>query len=195
MKKLAVLFLVVLVGLAFTNMQVFAQDAEKTPCSPKKFSLSVGAGMRSVADDLYKDVYDGSGITYSIDFGVRLGQALEAFLHTDYFTRDGELTFSAEETTLTIIPIELGARYLIKADKNCKLYPYIGAGAGYYMYKEENFIGTVDDKKFGFFVEGGVRYYLMSSFFIDAKVKNVFLKVEDVKLGGFAFMGAVGLSF
>ncbi len=195
MKKLAVLFLVVFVGLAVTNMWAFAQDTGSEPCTPKKFSLSVGAGMRNVSDDDYKDVYSGSGMSYNVDLGVRLGKALEVFLHTDYFSKDGELTYSLEETTLTIIPIELGARYLIKADKKCKLYPYIGGGVGYYMYKEENFIGTVDDKKFGFFAEGGVRYYLMSSFFIDVKVKNVFLKVDDIQLGGIAFMGAVGLSF
>jgi len=195
MKKLAVLCLVVFIGLAFTNMQAFAQDAESGPCTPGKFSLSVGAGMRNVSDDLYKDVYGGSGISYNVDFGVKLGKTLEAFLHTDYFTRDGELTLTLEKTTLKIIPIELGARFLFKADKNCKFYPYIGAAAGYYMYKEENPIGTVDEKKFGFSVEGGVRYYLVSSFFIDVKGKNVFLNVDGVKLGGFAFMGAVGLSF
>lgn len=195
MKKLAVLSLVVFIALAFTNMRVFAQDAESGPCTPKKFSLSVGAGMRNVSDQLYKDVYDGSGISYNVDFGVRLGKSLEAFLHTDYFTKDGELTYSLEKTTLKIIPIELGVRFLFKADKKCKFYPYIGAAAGYYMYKEENFIGTVDEKKFGFSAEGGVRYYLMSSFFIDVKGKNVFLNVDGVKLGGFAFMGAIGLSF
>ena len=195
MKKLAVLFLVLFVGLAFTNMRAFAQDADKEPCSPKKFSLSVGAGMRSLSGNLYKDVYDGSGMSYNVDFGVRLGTALEAFIHTDYFSKDGELTFTGEETTLTIIPAELGVRYLFKADKKCKIYPYVGAGVGYYMYKEENFIGTVDEKKLGFFAEGGLRYYLMSSFFVDLKVKNVSLKVEDIQLGGFAFMGAIGLSF
>ena len=195
MKKLAVLCLVVFTGLAFTNMQVFAQDAESGPCTPGKFSLSVGAGMRNVSDDLYKEVYDGSGVSYNVDFGVRLGKTLEAFLHTDYFTKDGELTYTLEATTLKIIPIEVGARFLFKADRKCKLYPYIGAAAGYYMYKEENPIGAVDEKKFGFSVEGGVRYYLMRSFFIDAKIKNVFLKVESVKLGGFAYMGAIGLSF
>ena len=98
------------------------------------------------------------------------------------------MTYTKEETKLKIIPVELGARYLIKVGNGCSLFPYIGAGAGYYMYKEENVIGTVDEKKIGFFAEGGLRFYLMSSFFIDAKVKNVFLKVDDLQLGGFAFM-------
>lgn len=195
MKRLTVLLLVLFVGVAFSNMQAMAQETASEPSAVKKFSLSVGAGMRNFSEQLYKDVYGSSGITYNVDLGFKFGKSLEAFLHTDYFSKTGELTYTKEETTLKIIPVELGARFLIKVGNGGSLFPYIGAGAGYYMYKEENFIGTVDEKKFGFFAEGGLRFYLMGSFFIDAKVKNVFLKVEDLQLGGFAFMGAIGISF
>jgi opacity protein-like surface antigen len=195
MKKLTVWLLVLFVGVAFSNMKAMAQETSSEPCAVKKFSLSVGAGMRSFSEQLYKDVYGSSGVTYNVDLGFKVGKSLEAFLHTDYFSKTGKLTYTKEETKLKIIPVELGARFLIKVGNGCSLFPYIGAGAGYYMYKEENFIGTVDDKKFGFFAEGGLRFYLMSSFFIDAKVKNVFLKVDSLQLGGFAFMGAIGISF
>ena len=195
MKKLTVWLLVLFVGVAFSNMKAMAQETNSESCAVKKFSLSVGAGMRSFSEQLYKDIYDSSGVTYNVDLGFKFGKSLEAFLHTDYFSKTGELTYTKEETKLKIIPVELGARYLIKVGNGCSLFPYIGAGAGYYMYKEENVIGTVDEKKIGFFAEGGLRFYLMSSFFIDAKVKNVFLKVDDLQLGGFAFMGAIGISF
>ncbi|MCP5105813.1 MAG: porin family protein [bacterium] len=201
MKKFAVLIIALLVGLTFTNIPLAAQDGENDPCQLNKFSLSVGAGMRGFSEERFKDVYGSSGMAINVDFGVRVTNSLEAFLHTDYFSVDGELTYTKEETTLKIIPVELGIRYLLKVNKDCKpkLFPYIGAGAGYYMYKEENFIGTIDEKKFGFFVEGGFRYY-MGSLFFDAKIKNIFLNVENdlgesIQLGGLAFMGAVGISF
>jgi outer membrane protein W len=96
----------------------------------------------------------------------------------------------------------LGARYLIELNKQCKpkLFPYLGAGAGYYMVKEENPISTFDKKSFGFFIEGGLRFYLVGSFFIDAKIKDVFLKVKNdqgrnINTGGFTYMGAIGISF
>jgi hypothetical protein len=202
MKKLIVILAILMVGLTFTDVHLWAQEAESDPCEVGTFSLSVGAGMRNFKDNRYKSVYDTGGISYNIDLGVKIWKSLEVFLHTDYFSKDGELTFTGEDTTLKITPIELGARFLIKVNKDCrlKLFPYIGAGAGYYMIKEENYIGTFDEKEIGFFAEGGLRYYLMGSFFIDVKLKNVFLKVEDdqgnkMDTGGFTYMGGIGISF
>jgi hypothetical protein len=202
MRKLMVLFVALFVGLALTNIQMPAQDTGDDLCLTERFSVSVGAGMRNISDDLYKDVYDSGGISFNVDFGVRIWKSLEVFLHTDYFSIDGELTYTLEKTTLKIIPIELGARYLFSVNKKCKpkLFIYLGGGGGYYMYKEENVIGTVDEKEFGFFAEGGFRFYFMKAFFLDAKIKNVFLQVEcsegdKIKLGGLSYMGGIGISF
>ncbi len=202
MKKLIVILAILVIGLTFTNSHLLAQEAESDPCEVGAFSLSVGAGMRNFSDDRYKSVYDSGGISFNVDLGYKVWKSLEVFLHTDYFSKDGELTFTGEDTTLKITPIELGVRVLIKLNKDCrpKLFPYIGAGGGYYMIKEENFIGTFDKKEIGFFLEGGLRYYVMGSFFVDVKLKNVFLKVEDdqgnkVDTGGFAYMGGIGISF
>jgi opacity protein-like surface antigen len=202
MKKSVMMLAVLTIGLIFTSNYGWPQDSQDDPCRIGKYSLSVGAGMRNFSESLYKTVYKDSGMSYNLDLGVIVSKSLEAFLHTDYFKKDGELTYTKEKTTLKIIPIELGARYLIAATKQCrpKLFPYLGAGAGYYMVKEENAIGTFDKKSFGFFVEGGLRFYVAGSFFIDAKIKDVFLKVKNdqdknINLGGIAYMGAIGISF
>jgi opacity protein-like surface antigen len=201
MKKLIVVTIMVtlmMVGLPALN----AQDAGKQSCEIGKLSLGIGGGMRNLSEQLYADVYDSPAITYNIDLGYKVWNNLEVFFHTDYFKKDGLTTLTKEDTTLTIIPLELGARYLIGIAKpgNCKmrLFPYIGAGAGYYMVKEENGMGTFDEKPIGFFIEGGFRFYPTGSFFIDAKLKNIFLESEsdnDVSLGGFAYMGGIGISF
>jgi len=202
MKKSVIMLATLAVGLIFTNTFGWAQYASDDPCRVGKYSFSVGVGMRNFSENLYKTVYGDSGMSYNLDLGVKVGKSLEAFLHTDYFKKDGELTFTKEKTTLKIIPIELGARYLIGISKQCKpkLFPYLGAGAGYYMVKEENPIGSFDKKSFGFFVEGGLRFYPAGSFFIDAKIKDVFLKIKNdlgrnINTGGFTYMGAIGISF
>ncbi|MCX6583170.1 MAG: outer membrane beta-barrel protein [Candidatus Aminicenantes bacterium] len=202
MKKSVIMMATLAVGLIFTNTFGWAQTASDDPCLVGKYSFSVGAGMRNFSENLFKTVYDNSGMSYNLDLGVKVAKSLEAFLHTDYFKKDGELTYTKEKSTLTIIPIELGARYLIGISKQCelKLFPYLGAGAGYYMVKEENPIGNFDKKGFGFFVEVGLRYYPAGSFFIDAKIKDVFLKIKNdqgrnINTGGFAYMGAIGISF
>ncbi|MCP4158416.1 MAG: outer membrane beta-barrel protein [bacterium] len=195
MKKVIVLLVVLLVSFTLVSAE---ED-----CARGKFSLTVGAGMRNFSETLYEDVYDKGGVSFNIDFGVKIMKSLEVFLHSDLFSVDGELTYTQETTTLKITPMELGARFLFggKSDScKAKFFPYIGAGAGYYMYKEESVIGTIDEKKLGFFFEGGLRFYALGKVFIDAKVKNVMLTVEsesgaDIKLGGFSYMGGIGITF
>lgn len=202
MKKLMIMLMVLGFGFIFTNTFGWAQETQDDPCRVGKYSFSVGAGMRNFSDTLFKSIYDKGGTSYNVDLGIKIKNSLEVFVHTDYFTKDGLLTYTEENTTLKIIPIELGLRYIISINKQCQpmLFPYVGAGAGYYMCKEENPIGTFDKKGLGFLLEGGLRYYPVGFFFIDAKIKNVFLKIKNdlgmnVNVGGFSYMGAIGISF
>lgn len=193
MKKL-ILVAILLTGFFFVNA------AETKQCLDHSVSITFGAGMRSISDDLYDDVYDKTPTTISVDLAFRIWNQLEVFAHTDMFSVDGKTTFTQEDTSLKVTPIEIGARYLISVNKDCKfkLFPYVGLGGGYYMIKEDTppTMDNVDEKRIGFFVEGGLRFYVAGSIFIDAKVKNVFLTSEDdMKLGGFAYMGGIGFSF
>ena len=163
-----------------------------------KISLSVGAGIRNFSSSLYKDVYGDSPTTYNADLGFRLSNIFEAFVHTDYLKVDGQTTYTHDTTTLKILPAEVGLRLLLPVTKGCKfvILPYLGGGAGYYMIKEESAIGTVDEKRTGFFFEGGLRIYIMKPVFIDLKAKDVMLKSKsDVNLGGFTYQGGIGISF
>ena len=152
--------------------------------------------MRKVSDNLYKDVYSSNGSAFSIDLAYKVANSLQVFLHSDYFTVDGELTLTKEPTTLTILPIEVGLRLL--AGKN-KFRPYIGLGAGYYKYTEENIIGTMEENKVGFFGEAGLNFYFVKALFLDLKVKYIMLKVDgadgEITLGGLGLFGGIGISF
>jgi opacity protein-like surface antigen len=194
MKKTAVIL--ILLG------SVFFVNAAEEPCGPGPFSITLGAGVRNFSADEFKDVYEGTPMVYSVDVAMRIMKSLEVFLHTDYLSIDGKTTFTQEGTTLKITPIELGARFLIGFKKPCKqkIFPYLGAGVGYYMIKEEFEAGSplepVDEKRVGFFAEGGMRFYLIKSVFIDAKLKYIGLRSENsTQMGGAAYMGGLGFSF
>jgi outer membrane protein W len=189
MKKLSLL-----VGL----LLVFQLLVTAGPVDTKKVSITLGAGVRNFSESKFGDVYSGTALTYSVDVAFKVFGSMEAFLHTDYLSVDGELTYTKEPTTLKIFPLEVGLRYLVpmKKSKNQKIYPYLGAGAGYYMIKEENVIDNLDEKRIGFFFEGGLRFYFTSSMFLDVKLKNIILKSEsDVTMGGFSYMGGIGFTF
>ncbi len=199
MKRIMTAFIILIVGLGLSQPYAWGQEQE----TPGRFSISAGAGMRTISDDDYKDVYDGSIISLYLEAEAGIMKSLKGFLRFNTFSTTGETTFTLEETTLKMTAVEAGPRYLFKAGK--KLFPYIGAGAGYYMTKEDNPIGEAKENKLGFFGEGGVRFYAMKSLFIDAKFKYVFLDLThtnettgietEAKLGGFAISGGIGYTF
>lgn len=169
------------------------------------YSLTLGAGLRNIngvedeqGKNIFEEVYGTNNLTYSFDFGYKFAKYFQAFLHSEFFTAKGELTFTKEETTLTIIPVELGCRAMYGLYRGM-FYPYIGAGAGFYIYTEENVIGDVKDQQFGFFGELGLNYYFIKSAFLDLKIKYIILKVgedpEKIDLGGLALTAGIGYSF
>lgn len=186
MRKLFLIFLMITLVTTFQMSGMIDHS---------KFSITIGGGIKNISEEIFETVYGTNNIAYSIDFAFKLGKSLEMFVHTDYFKAEGELEFDPKATTLTIIPVEAGVRMLLGKGK---LRPYVGVGAGYYMLKEENFIGTVDDNSIGFFGEGGLKFYF-GKLFLDLKIKYIQLKydVADTKidLGGLSYFGGIGFGF
>ena len=186
MRKLSLIFIIITMIATFQISGMINQS---------KFSITVGGGIRNISEEIFETVYGTNNIAYSIDFAYKLGKSLEMFVHSDYLKAEGELKFDPKATTLTIMPAEAGLRILL--GKN-KFKPYVGLGAGYYMLKEENFIGTVDESSIGFFGEGGFRFYF-GKLFIDMKLKYIQLNYDvtgtKVDLGGLSYFGGIGISF
>jgi hypothetical protein len=187
MKKVTCLLILLLgIGLA---------QAISAPVDYNKFSVTLGAGVRNFSGDT-DDVYNLVNLTFCLDVGFRFSKSLEVFLHADYLSAKGNLTITDEETTITLIPIEAGARYLMGKSS---FRPYLGAGAGFYLINEENPIGTIDESGIGFFIEAGLKYLLGKGIFVDAKLKYVILSIKpedtSVNLGGPAVLLGFGFSF
>jgi len=158
--------------------------------------------MKNISESIFETVYGKNNIAFSMDLAYRTRGVLEIFLHTDYFSADGKLQFDPKNTNLKIIPLEFGFRAVFGKSnilKRSKINPYIGVGAGYYMLKEDNFIGSVNEKKFGFFGEGGLRFNFGKKIFLDLKIKFIQLKflvdTESRNLGGLAYFGGIGYRF
>jgi outer membrane protein W len=169
------------------------------------FSVVLGGGIRNVkgittADgkNLFEEVYGKNNLAYSLDLGYNVAKYVQVFLHGEYFSSKGELTYTKEETTLTIIPAELGCRFMYSFARDM-FCPYIGLGGGFYSIKEENIISPYSETKAGFFGEAGFAFYFVKYCFLDLKAKYVFLKIDGadgkVDLGGLALMGGIGFSF
>jgi opacity protein-like surface antigen len=118
------------------------------------------------------------------------------FIHAGYITASGNLSYTQEPTTLNVIPLEAGIRYLVLAGN---VTPYFGGGAGFYHVQEDNRIGNVSKSAVGFFGEAGLRFNLATAFFFDLRAKYTALSLrianESKNLGGFIALAGVGFSF
>jgi len=81
------LILILLLIILFATVQMSGM------INQSKFSITVGAGVKNISEEIFKTVYGTGNIAYSIDLAYKLGKTLELFVHTDYFKADGELLF------------------------------------------------------------------------------------------------------
>ncbi|TFG75690.1 MAG: hypothetical protein E4H23_10455 [Chrysiogenales bacterium] len=191
MKKL-ILFL-----LVFLQLPVLpAIESDVQTAAAPSFSLTALAGLRDFSNGEFRKIYNGSQPAFSLDLGYRLGNKFDIFFSGQHLSANGELTFSKETTSFRLISLEAGARLVLSMGR---FVPFAGAGAGYYLIREENVIATIDEKKAGFFALGGLRFRFSEQLFAAVQVKFVSLKLDPfnktVDLGGWFVGGGIGVMF
>ncbi|MFH2108165.1 MAG: outer membrane beta-barrel protein [Chrysiogenia bacterium] len=191
MKK-TILFLLVLLQLLVLS----AVENNKQAAAAPSFSLTALAGLRNFSSGEFRKIYHGSQPAFALDLGYRLGSKFDIFLSGQHLSANGELTFSKEATSFRLISLEAGGRLVLSMGR---FVPFAGAGAGYYLIREENVIAAIDEKKAGFFALGGLRFRFSKQLFAAAQVKFVSLKLDPfdktVDLGGWFFGGGLGVMF
>ena len=194
---LIILSLLLIINLGYSNSNKVKKP--KKNYLQYKISLEVGGGIKKLSNDYFDEVYgENTNIYYNFGVSYKFSKSMGIFLRYELFKAKGKLTFTEDETELNINPLEFGLRFIAS---NALFMPYIELGGGYYMYKEENLIGKIDDKDFGFFGALGFRINVHKNVYIFAKGKYVFLKVnpnnedEDIDLGGLGFGGGIGFKF
>ena len=162
----------------------------------ERFSLEVKGGYFLPTEKVFRDVYDGGGLSYGGEFDFRVSGGLSVWLGADYFKKDGKLTFTQEATTLTLKPISGGVRYSLGVGM---MRPYVALGVTYVKYREESVIGSIDEGDVGFLGQVGVRLGFASRFFLDVQGRYSTCKAKpgDVTadLGGLLASLGLGVSF
>ncbi len=166
-----------------------------TASSDTVSALLVRGGLFMAGKQEFKDVYDNPTVLGGeLRFG---GENLGAWLEGGYLSKTGELTLTKEKTKVRIFSVEGGLIYRFMTGKVC---PYAGAGAGYYMYKEESdALGEAKQNKVGFCGVLGVGFQLLHPLLIDLKVKYNSCKMKpadnDINIGGITLSAGVGIRF
>jgi len=159
-------------------------------------TVTLKGGYFAPTGDIFREVYSG-GPAFGADVTVPIGGVFRAWAGADVFGKTGLLTVSEEETKVRIVPLYLGLR--CEFGKGA-LRPYLGAAAAYFLFHEENPLGSVSDGGVGFLTQAGVMVRLGGPVWIDVHggYRGCTLKSDDpdpieAKLDGLS--AGLGLAF
>jgi hypothetical protein len=148
------------------------------------------------SDGVFRNVY-GSGLVFGGEFAVPIAGGLHLWAGAEYFGKSGLLTLSEEATKVRIIPVYLGLRYHFGKSA---VRPYLGAAVAYFLFKEENPLGSVSKSGLGVLGQAGLLVKIAGPVSIDlyANYRACTLRTDgpdpvEAKIGGFS--GGLGLVF
>jgi hypothetical protein len=159
-------------------------------------SLTFKGGQFGPRDSIFRGVYKGGTV-----FGGELAKPLLGVLHlwagAEYFSKSGLLPVSEEVTKVRIIPVYLGLRCHFGKSA---IRPYIGVAAAYFLFKEENPLGSVSESGFGYLGQAGLLVKVAGPFSLDlygnyraCKLRTGDPDPLEANIGGFS--GGAGLVF
>jgi outer membrane protein W len=153
----------------------------------------------AAADSIHKELYGNGGLMLGGFLSYELIKRLEIRGEAHYYQAKGNMSFTQEEITFTIIPIALGLRVWIVETQ--KLRPYLGTGFNFFSYKEElpDRFEDISESTTGIHFEAGTYLNLAKMFYLDFNVRYSFgtaeSSYEDIKLGGLRAGIGIGIRF
>jgi opacity protein-like surface antigen len=142
----------------------------------------------------FREIY-GSGPALGSELRLSRGH-LAAWLEIAHFGRSGKLSETEEATRVKILSLEGGALWRIKPGKTA---PYVGAGAGYFQYRETNVIGDARQGKAGFCGLAGLTMMLGQRLILDCRLKYTYCPMQPadfkIDIGGLTAGIGLGMRF
>jgi opacity protein-like surface antigen len=158
-------------------------------------SIQARGSYFSPSDEVFRGIY-GYGTSWGGEISFAVTKRLAAWAGGDYIIRTGKLPFTEDETKIRIVPLSAGAKYFLAFGR---LRPYVGAGLGYFQYRETNSIGTVEKGNIGFLGRAGVVVNLGATFFMDLQGGWSTCRVQPLdvaaNIGGFSLGLGLGFEF
>jgi hypothetical protein len=181
---------------ALLTLSVFPLSAQDRPI--RQGSIEIILGSYDMNEPRFDAVYPKGGLLAGLGASAAIVSNLNIYLEAKYWQREGALTFSKEKTTLRLVPLSLGARYIVPLGV---VNPYVGAGGDVYFYYEDNPIGTTTNSAVGCHVMGGtcIRFAKSVPLMINLKVKYTWAKTTQsdlqIQLGGLEYAAGIGFAF
>ncbi|MBD3414127.1 MAG: hypothetical protein GF421_06835 [Candidatus Aminicenantes bacterium] len=181
------------------------QDVYQKPVSQKRehstlFGFTLG--NTRPASERFKEVYGNIGVMTGIEishfFPLIQNSSLGISLEIRGMAKAGQSTISRQNTLLSMNPITVTGRYILKKGV---LRPFLGTGLDIFLYKEQSSLGDHSGAAGGFHLEGGVYCHppLFDMISIKAGVRWTRAVAQEdsikVNLGGLEFGLGILLCF
>lgn len=155
-------------------------------------------GRYNISEPRFKNIYPVGGTMPGLVLTSTLIWNVDLYLEVKEMNKVGKLTFSGDKTTLILVPLSLGLRYVQPLGF---VQPYLGAGFDIYLFYETNPIGTVFSYVHGTHVLGGtyIQFHKSVPVLLNFRLKytsaNVTINEIEVKLGGLEYGAGLVLAF
>lgn len=157
--------------------------------------ILLSSGYFQPSETAFRDIY-GGGLTYGGQLNLKLASNWRLWVSLDYFSRSGQLTFTKEETELTIMPLGLGATYFQSLPP---AEVYLALGMHYFKYTESNPIGVAEKGGSGMSIEPGVAIKLFRGVLLRVYLKYSYCRLQPadyrINIGGLQPGLALGYRF
>jgi len=166
--------------------------------SKKQGMFEFSYGKYKIADERFDEVYKKGGSIEGIILSSSLAFGFDFYAEIKAFYKTGTLTFTQERTTLLLIPLSLGVRYVLPGNY---VLPYAGGGADFYFYYENNPIATTMNIAKGYHLLAGIYFQFgqNSPLRLSGRVKYTRVKTTEdgiaIELGGFEYGAGIAISF
>lgn len=147
---------------------------------------------------LFTEIYGKAGSVIGLALSSTLVWNFDFYLEIKQINRTGKLTYTGEKTTVLLIPISLGVRYVQPLGF---VQPYVGGGLDFYLFYEDNPIGSVFNYVRGSHFLGGTYIQFSKSVpvMLDFRVKytsaTATVNERQVQLGGFEYGAGFVIAF
>ena len=160
---------------------------------------ALGFGFQFKSDEYFKQVYHNGIVDYTADVGYWIKKNIALGIKVSYLSKKGETLFYKSETRLKQIPVVVYLKGGVKIRK--RMLGYVSLGIGYIFFKEESYIGKIDEKQFGWEIESGIEYPFVRKLYVLCAVRYQSFKKsfpemnETHQLGGTDIRLGLGIRY
>lgn len=173
-----------------------------------EFLPEVKAAYFYPLDSRTRDIYS-DGAVYGLELNMESCWCIYPWISGQYFCVDGRSIGEDDKTTLRLVPLGIGLKYMFCCESCWRPYVGLGFGATYLHTKDDsNFVKRTRSKwGYGLIVKGGSYFYFSDCWFFDIFIDYTWMKLsfsgstdpfiigKKADISNIAVGGGIGVNF